>query len=187
MLAPSTERHLPEDHRVHGGGALNRADPLWYSHCIESGNNSVVECDLAKVEVAGSNPVSRSILPLLSHRFLRSCRPVGYTNEVLASPLLRVPQSGGTSLGRRRQVVRQRSAKPPSPVQIRAAPPINSTTCGKQAARVGFTSCTSAFMHQRPEYDTLLVLDWVPHRVRSRLFRRTSAHSQHLEPGLSTG
>ena len=24
------------------------------------GNNSVVECDLAKVEVAGSNPVSRS-------------------------------------------------------------------------------------------------------------------------------
>ena len=28
-----------------------------------SGNNSVVECDLAKVEVAGSNPVSRSIFP----------------------------------------------------------------------------------------------------------------------------
>ena len=27
-----------------------------------SGNNSVVECDLAKVEVAGSNPVSRSIV-----------------------------------------------------------------------------------------------------------------------------
>jgi hypothetical protein len=26
-----------------------------------SGNNSVVECNLAKVEVAGSNPVSRSI------------------------------------------------------------------------------------------------------------------------------
>jgi hypothetical protein len=25
------------------------------------GNNSVVECNLAKVEVAGSNPVSRSI------------------------------------------------------------------------------------------------------------------------------
>ena len=64
MLAPSTERHLPEEHRVHGGGALNRADPLWYSHCIKSGNNSVVECDLAKVEVAGSNPVSRSIFHL---------------------------------------------------------------------------------------------------------------------------
>ena len=28
---------------------------------VASGNNSVVECDLAKVEVAGSNPVSRSI------------------------------------------------------------------------------------------------------------------------------
>ena len=28
---------------------------------ILSGSNSVVECDLAKVEVAGSNPVSRSI------------------------------------------------------------------------------------------------------------------------------
>jgi hypothetical protein len=31
-----------------------------------SGNNSVVECNLAKVEVAGSNPVSRSkkIVPI---------------------------------------------------------------------------------------------------------------------------
>jgi hypothetical protein len=27
-----------------------------------SGNNSVVECNLAKVEAAGSNPVSRSTL-----------------------------------------------------------------------------------------------------------------------------
>jgi hypothetical protein len=27
----------------------------------KGGNSSVVECDLAKVEVAGSNPVSRSI------------------------------------------------------------------------------------------------------------------------------
>ncbi len=32
-----------------------------------SGNNSVVECDLAKVEVAGSNPVSRSILMSLRY------------------------------------------------------------------------------------------------------------------------
>jgi hypothetical protein len=29
----------------------------------QGGSNSVVECDLAKVEVAGSNPVSRSNLP----------------------------------------------------------------------------------------------------------------------------
>ena len=36
---------------------------VWYfRHSLKgpSGNNSVVECDLAKVEVAGSNPVSRS-------------------------------------------------------------------------------------------------------------------------------
>jgi hypothetical protein len=31
-----------------------------YLSC-SGGSNSVVECDLAKVEVAGSNPVSRSI------------------------------------------------------------------------------------------------------------------------------
>ena len=30
------------------------------SQTVPGGNNSVVECDLAKVEVAGSNPVSRS-------------------------------------------------------------------------------------------------------------------------------
>ena len=33
---------------------------VWYFSWLPSGNNSVVECDLAKVEVAGSNPVSRS-------------------------------------------------------------------------------------------------------------------------------
>ena len=50
-----------------------------------SGNNSVVECDLAKVEVAGSNPVSRSIIsfpysPTPYLRFplsRRSLRPAG--------------------------------------------------------------------------------------------------------------
>ena len=35
---------------------------VWYFYWLQSGNNSVVECDLAKVEVAGSNPVSRSII-----------------------------------------------------------------------------------------------------------------------------
>ena len=53
---------------------------------LVSGNNSVVECDLAKVEVAGSNPVSRSTLPPEQQRSFPS--------------------------GRRSQVVRQRSAKP---------------------------------------------------------------------------
>ena len=38
---------------------------VWYFTGLDvrdhpGGNNSVVECDLAKVEVAGSNPVSRS-------------------------------------------------------------------------------------------------------------------------------
>lgn len=33
-----------------------------------SGSNSVVECNLAKVEVAGSNPVSRSKTPFLISR-----------------------------------------------------------------------------------------------------------------------
>ena len=60
----------------------------------------MVECDLAKVEVAGSNPVSRSIIFCSDDEILR----------------------------RRRQVVRQRSANPPSPVQIRAAPPYFPTT-----------------------------------------------------------
>ena len=32
-----------------------------YEHPVR-GSNSVVECDLAKVDVAGSNPVSRSCM-----------------------------------------------------------------------------------------------------------------------------
>ena len=42
---------------------LPRADGVCYTGWlrVSGGNNSVVECDLAKVEVAGSNPVSRSI------------------------------------------------------------------------------------------------------------------------------
>src|SRR5204862_2087603 len=47
---------------------------LWYDHSFwAGGNNSVVECDLAKVEVAGSNPVSRSI----SHIGGAPCTPPG--------------------------------------------------------------------------------------------------------------
>ncbi len=40
------------------------SETAWYAtrELGASGNNSVVECDLAKVEVAGSNPVSRSII-----------------------------------------------------------------------------------------------------------------------------
>ena len=39
-----------------------RARPVARPCGRKRGNNSVVECDLAKVEVAGSNPVSRSNL-----------------------------------------------------------------------------------------------------------------------------
>jgi hypothetical protein len=53
--------------------ALPAVEGVWYSMSFGrtvgavrgttvGGNNSVVECDLAKVEVAGSNPVSRSNL-----------------------------------------------------------------------------------------------------------------------------
>ncbi len=51
------------------GRALIARWRMWYLARVdrgESGNNSVVECDLAKVEVAGSNPVSRSMLRLAS-------------------------------------------------------------------------------------------------------------------------
>ena len=63
-----------------------------------SGSSSVVECDLAKVEVAGSNPVSRSRFPHCC------CRPS------LAARVFGVGQV--RPRGRGTQVVRERSAKP---------------------------------------------------------------------------
>src|SRR5678816_4276485 len=86
----------------------------------KSGNNSVVECDLAKVEVAGSNPVSRS--NLRSREPQRELRLAGHAKVARRSAQREgwastVPPA--QSDRRRRQVVRQRSAKPPSPVQIR--------------------------------------------------------------------
>jgi hypothetical protein len=82
----------------------------------------VVECDLAKVEVAGSNPVSRSIFP---QRCAPSPSPLGAVDRrAPGSAVAHVPaRFPFAPPRRRRQVVRQRSAKPPSPVQIRAAPP----------------------------------------------------------------
>ena len=47
--------------RVGGSGSCLERASCGTFRCSLSGNNSVVECDLAKVEVAGSNPVSRSI------------------------------------------------------------------------------------------------------------------------------
>jgi hypothetical protein len=43
-----------------GGPQLDNKARIGRIKSFASGSNSVVECDLAKVEVAGSNPVSRS-------------------------------------------------------------------------------------------------------------------------------
>ena len=66
----------------------------------------MVECDLAKVEVAGSNPVSRS-------RVWRS--PSGALRVFAANCPLRwtfFPHLSNLQVGRGTQVVRERSAKP---------------------------------------------------------------------------
>ena len=42
-----------------GSSAARRGGSIPFARIC--GNNSVVECNLAKVDVAGSNPVSRSI------------------------------------------------------------------------------------------------------------------------------
>ena len=154
-------RSSPTPSRRNGG--LEAGEAVCYGTFAgwESGNNSVVECDLAKVEVAGSNPVSRSIklivadpcAPTSARRYVGPGRPrplrapsmvAGVAgrgpgsalrpNDASSSPrrtlLSGFPSpltdlsSSQISSGRRRQVVRQRSAKPPSPVQIRAAPPV---------------------------------------------------------------
>lgn len=43
-----------------------------YKSVSSSGSNSAVECNLAKVEVAGSNPVSRSKNSVLSAKVERT-------------------------------------------------------------------------------------------------------------------
>ena len=58
-----------------GAAALNRISKVG-----RGGNSSVVECDLAKVEVAGSNPVSRS-------NFLSPARGRGCVDTPRNSPI----------------------------------------------------------------------------------------------------
>ena len=146
----------------------------------------MVECDLAKVEVAGSNPVSRSNIfrgasplglpgtlarghplrcPLLSRGSLAALARGRSGAAAWHLPSLIVPVSvwydDGSSCRnwhvrrRRRQEVRQRSAKPPSPVQIRAAPPIptlrNEGTC---ALRLIHGSCRLS-VHNSPTRPTI--------------------------------
>ena len=82
---------------------------------LVSGNNSVVECDLAKVEVAGSNPVSRSILvtscsatsaDLPASAWLVGWRPARRLARAVAAPSaavarpIRVPPMRSTGLDR---------------------------------------------------------------------------------------
>lgn len=77
-----------------------------YIRAFSGGNNSVVECNLAKVEVAGSNPVSRSIDGTRRHRDAEIGKKFLIFFSV--SLCLRVPNFPR----RRSQAVRQRSAKP---------------------------------------------------------------------------
>ena len=75
----------------------------------------LVEHNLAKVGVAGSNPVVRSIDTSEVGPKGKHCGPLG-------RPSL-TEEHGLPYRWRRRQVVRQRPAKPLSPVRIRASPP----------------------------------------------------------------
>ena len=67
----------PQAIKAPSRACLSRCGRVWYNSFFypASGNNSVVECDLAKVEVAGSNPVSRSIFRLVSRTPHSSRRP----------------------------------------------------------------------------------------------------------------
>ena len=47
---------------MRSSSAVDTIISIWYDFNALSGSNSVVECNLAKVDVAGSNPVSRSII-----------------------------------------------------------------------------------------------------------------------------
>jgi hypothetical protein len=57
---------------IHGSSAGENVRKSADRNRFLSGNNSAVECNLAKVEVAGSNPVSRSIIHPLNTIFLNA-------------------------------------------------------------------------------------------------------------------
>jgi hypothetical protein len=76
------------------------------------GNNSVVECNLAKVEVAGSNPVSRSIFSISpTLRFNWSPSPDFQSPARACDGFFLGPGVFG-SLGGIPKWLRERSAKP---------------------------------------------------------------------------
>ena len=73
---------------------LKATPTVWYFE-RSGGNNSVVECDLAKVEVAGSNPVSRSNFSrgaLAPFHTLRSVGPNAHSAARAVANDLREPR-----------------------------------------------------------------------------------------------
>jgi hypothetical protein len=100
MLSRACVHDMPRLARPRHGGpglrslsapaaSLKGARAVWYFRHGASGNNSVVECDLAKVEVAGSNPVSRSnFLPSSSPDHSSSRLPGGQFSQGLLTTLL---------------------------------------------------------------------------------------------------
>ncbi len=79
--------------RDRGLPRLRRFATLSALHVV-GGNNSVVECDLAKVEVAGSNPVSRSIR--LTWRFARRTARFAHGRPVRENALSERSESKGS-------------------------------------------------------------------------------------------
>ncbi len=53
-------RQRPRAETPSANDSLDQLAPIAYSHTSSRGSNSVVECHLAKVDVEGSNPFSRS-------------------------------------------------------------------------------------------------------------------------------
>ena len=75
------------------------------------GNNSVVECNLAKVEVAGSNPVSRSIF-LISNPFRMVRNPFPQSQAPAVAGSFRATPGSSLFRGGIPKWLRERSAKP---------------------------------------------------------------------------
>ncbi len=103
-VAVSRRAELQFGRQASRGGRLRRSSRLYYDECSvvspERGNNSVVECDLAKVEVAGSNPVSRS--NLRSRLQAKVGRPTSHTvhDHATLSPHVARPVQSHPTTGR---------------------------------------------------------------------------------------
>src|SRR5512137_1780504 len=83
-----------------------------YISLADAGIAQLVERNLAKVDVAGSNPVSRSALRGRGHTVIAPDVPKIHFLLKVAPPPPIPPGGGVYFLWRRTQVVRERSAKP---------------------------------------------------------------------------